>query len=306
MRAMHFVLTVIAASGSSPPGSNPLDASLLDAANAALGEAGASHAVPDWLDPGIACDIPIESAMPKSAEAAVRECLAGAPLDLAVLPVEGRRKAILAADMESTIIAEELLDELADTLGIRQQIAEITARTMAGKLDFDLALKERVRLLAGLPADTLERIGARATLNPGARTLVRTMRAHGAYTALVSGGFTHFTEDIRTRCGFDEAHGNRLIVANGALSGEVGEPILGPSAKRQTLERLCAARGIKLENTCAVGDGANDVAMVEASGLGVAYRAKSLLREQASVRIDHGDLTALLYLQGYRRHEFRD
>ncbi len=301
MRAMHFVLTVIAA-----PGSSPLDASMLDAIMEALGEAGASHAAPDWLDPGIACDIPIESAMPKSAETAVRDRLAGAPLDLAILPAQGRRKALLVADMESTIIAEELLDELADTLGIRPRIAGITARSMAGEIDFDLAIKSRVRLLAGLPVSTLEWIGAGVTFNPGARTLVRTMRAHGAYTALVSGGFTHFTEDVRARCGFDEAHANRLIVANGALSGEVGEPILGPAAKRDILENLCQARGIGLESTCAVGDGSNDVAMVEAAGIGVAYRAKSVLREAASVHIDHGDLTALLYLQGFRRAEFRD
>jgi phosphoserine phosphatase len=296
---MHFVLTVIAA-----PGSSPLDASALDAIMVALGETGAAHGAPDWLDPGIACDIPIESAMPKSAAAAVRERLAGAPLDIAVLPAQGRRKALLVADMESTIIAEELLNELADTLGIRLRIAEITARTMAGEIDFDRALKARVRLLAGLPVATLERIGAGVTFNPGARTLIRTMRAHGAYTALVSGGFTHFTEDVRARCGFDEAHGNRLMVANGALSGKVGEPVLGPSAKRDILESLCAARGLKLEDSCAVGDGANDVAMIEAAGIGVAYRAKSVLRETAPLCIDHGDLTALLYLQGYRRSEF--
>ena len=301
MPAMHFVLTVIAA-----PGSSPLDTNMLDAAMAALGEAGAAHGAPDWLNPGIACDIPIESAMPKSAAAAVRERLAGAPLDIAVQPAKGRRKALLVADMESTIIAEELLDELADILGIRPKIAKITARTMAGELDFDLAIKARVRLLAGIPVATLERIGADVTFNPGAHTLVRTMRAHGAYTALVSGGFTHFTEDVRARCGFDEAHGNSLIVANGVLSGEIGEPILGPSTKRDILENLCHARGLKLGDACAVGDGANDVAMVEASGLGVAYRAKSVLREAAPILVDHGDLTALLYLQGYRLSEFQD
>ena len=300
MRAMHFVLTLIGA-----PGSSPLDADMLDAASVALGEAGASHAAPDWLDPGIACDIPIESAMPRSVEAAVRERLAGAHLDLAVLPAGDRRKALLVADMESTVIAEELLDELADAAGIGPQIAGITARSMAGELDFELAIKERVRLLAGLPAETLERVRARVTLDPGARTLVQTMRAHGAYTALVSGGFTLFTEDVRAQCGFDEAHGNRLIVEEGALSGEVGAPILGPAAKRATLDRLCAERGLDLRKACAVGDGANDLEMVAAAGLGVAYRGKPVLRDAAPVRIDHGDLTALLYLQGYRRAEFR-
>jgi len=298
---MHFVLTVIAA-----PGSSPLDASLLDAALTALGEAGAAHGALDWLDPGVACDIPVESALPKSAAAAVRERLAGAPLDIAVLPARGRRKALLVADMESTIILEELLDELADTLGIREQIAAITTRTMAGEIDFDCALKSRVRLLAGLPLSRLKQVGADVTFDPGARTLIRTMRAHGAYTALVSGGFTHFTENVAARCGFDESHGNQLIVANGALSGEIVEPILGPSAKRDILEDLCGAHGLKLEDACAVGDGANDVAMIEAAGMGVAYRAKSVLRDREPICIDHGDLTALLYLQGYRRSEFMD
>ncbi len=301
MRPMHFVLTVIGA-----PGSRVLNADLLDAAAVALGEAGASHAAPIWLDPGSVCEIPIESAMPKAVETAVHERLAGAPLDIAVLPTEGRRKSLLLADMESTIIAEEMLDEMAEQAGIRPQIAEITARSMAGKLDFEQAIKERVRLLTGLSAEVLERLRGGMTLNPGARTLVQTMRAHGAYTALVSGGFTHFTDEIRVRCGFDEARGNRLVLAEGVLSGAVAAPILGPAAKHETLIRLRAERGLDPGDTCAVGDGANDMAMIEAAGLGVAYRAKPVLREAAPVRIDHGDLTALLYLQGYRRKDFRD
>lgn len=296
---MHFVLTVIGA-----PGSRPLDDSLLDAVLIALGEAGAAHGVPSWLCPGQALDIPIESALPKSAEAAVRERLAGAPFDIAVLPLEGRRKALLVADMESTIIAQELLDEMAETLGIRPQIAEITARTMAGELDFEMALKERVRLLAGLPAARLDETRDRITLTPGARSLVQTMRGHGAYTVLVSGGFTHFTDAVRARCGFDEAHGNRLVIEDGILTGEVAAPILGPATKHAILERLCAARGLEPAAACAVGDGANDLAMVRAAGLGVAYRAKPILRQAAPVHIEHGDLTALLYLQGYRREEF--
>jgi phosphoserine phosphatase len=301
MRAMHFVLTLIGA-----PGSGALGTDLLDAAAVALGETGASHAAPNWLDPGVACEFRIESAMPKSAETAVRERLSGAPLDVSVLPAEGRRKSLLLADMESTIIAEEMLDEMAERAGIRPQIAEITARSMAGELDFEQAIKKRVRLLTGQPAEILEQLRASMTLNPGARTLVQTMRAHGAYTVLVSGGFTHFTEDVRARCGFDEAQGNRLTLAGGLLSGKVAAPILGPSAKRETLVRLRTGRGLAPGDTCAVGDGANDIAMVGAAGLGVAYRAKPVLREAAPVRIDHGDLTALLYLQGYRREEFRD
>ena len=297
---MHFVLSVIAA-----PGSRLLDDSLVDTVLTALGEAGAAHGAPLWLDPAQALEMQIESALPKSAEAAVREHLHGAPIDIAIMPEAGRRKALLVADMESTVIAQELLDEMAETLGIRDQIAGITARSMAGELDFDLAVKERVRLLAGLPAATLDRMLDRATLNPGARTLVQTMRAHGAHTALVSGGFTHFTEAVRQSCGFDEAHGNELILADGVLSGEIGTPILGPSAKHGILERLCAENGYELERACAVGDGANDVPMVRAAGLGVAYRAKSVLREAARFQVDHGDLTALLFLQGYRRDEFK-
>lgn len=298
---MHFVLTVIGA-----PDSRLLDTSLVDAVLMALGEAGAAHASPNWLNPAQALEVAIESALPKSAEAAVRERLHGAPFDVVVLPSENRRKGLLVADMESTIIAEELLDEMAETLGIRDRIAEITARSMAGELDFEAAIKERMRLLSGLPAATLDRMLERITLNPGARTLVQTMRAHGAHTALVSGGFTHFTEPVMQRCGFHEAHGNRLILENGALTGEVAAPILGPSSKREILRALCEARSVAPEAACAVGDGSNDVPMIEFAGLGVAYRAKSILRRAAKVAVEHGDLTAILYLQGYRREDFVD
>ena len=300
MPAMHFVLTVIGA-----PGSRLLDDSLVDTVLTALGEAGASHGAPHWLDPAQALEVQIESALPKSAEAAVREHLHGAPIDVAILPEVGRRKALLVADMESTVIAQELLDEMAEALGIRDRISEITVQSMAGKLDFELAIKERVRLLTGLRAAALDEMLERVTLNPGARTLVQTMRAHGAHTALVSGGFTHFTEAVRQSCGFDESHGNELILAEGVLSGEIATPILGPSAKHEILEKLCAEHGHELDRACAVGDGSNDVPMVKAAGLGVAYRAKSVLREAAEFHIDHGDLTALLFLQGYRRDEFR-
>lgn len=298
---MRSVLTVIGA-----PASSALDDSLIQATRVALAEMGARVATPDWLALGIACDLPFEATAPETAEAAVRTRLDGAPVDLAVQAARGRRKALLVADMESTIIAEELLDELAEIAAIRPQISEITARTMAGELDFVRALRERVRLLAGLPEAELSRVRERITLSPGARTLVRTMRANGAYTALVSGGFTCFTEPVRKACGFDEARGNRLIIADGMLSGRVAEPILGPDAKRNALETLAHRRGIDLGATCAVGDGANDLAMIAAAGLGVAYRAKPALREAARIRIDHGDLTALLYLQGYRRDEFQD
>ena len=197
----------------------------------------------------------------------------------------------------------EAAAQLAEVAGIAPQVTKITARAMAGELDFAAALHERVSLLAGLPATTLDKVAERITLNPGARGLVQTMRANGATTALVSGGFTCFTERVREACGFEEAHGNHLIVADGTLTGAVAEPLLGRDAKRETLLELAAREGLSPDDACAVGDGANDLAMIEIAGLGVAYRAKPVLRTAARYSIDHGDLTALLYLQGYRRAE---
>lgn len=298
---MSHVLTVIGA-----PGTSTLAPALIQAALGALAEAGARPGEPDWLAPAEACDIPFAGAAPERAEAAVRARLGDAPVDLHAQPAAGRRKALLVADMESTIIAEELLDILGDMAGIGPRIAAVTARAMAGELDFAAALTARVRLLAGQPASLLDAVRARITLNPGARTLVATMGAHGAHTALVSGGFTCFTEPVRAACGFDEAHGNRLLVANGALSGEVGKPILDRTAKETLLGTLAEPAAGGPAAACAVGDGANDAAMVAAAGLGVAYRAKPVLRGAARVCIDHGDLTALLYLQGYRRRAFTD
>lgn len=298
---MHYVLTVIGAVGSSV-----LDEPLIEAARAALAEAGAKPGAPDWLGRGEACDIPFEGAPPEAAEAAARARLGSAPVDLVVQDAQGRRKGLLVADMESTIIAQEMIDELAEAAGAGDRVARITERTMAGELDFAEALRERAGLIEGLPIETVERAAARITLNPGARTLIRTMRAHGAYTALASGGFTVFIEHVRQACGFDEARGNRLLVADGRLTGRVAEPILGPEAKLAALMELAERRGLMLSAACAVGDGANDLAMVRAAGLGVAYRAKPVLREAARAAIDHGDLTALLFLQGYRRSDFRE
>ncbi len=299
---MNYVLTVIGAVGSSV-----LDEPLIEAASAALAETGAKPGAPGWLGLGEACDIPFEGAAPEAAEAAARGRLRSAPVDLVVQEAQGRRKGLLVADMESTIIAQEMIDELAEAAGVGERVARITERTMAGELDFAAALRERAGLIEGLPIETVERATARITLNPGARTLVRTMRAHGAYTALVSGGFTVFIEHVRQTCGFDEARGNRLLVADGRLTGRVAEPILGPEAKLAALMELAERRGgLMLSAACAVGDGANDLGMVRAAGLGVAYRAKPVLREAARATIDHGDLTALLFLQGYRRSDFRE
>jgi len=199
---------------------------------------------------------------------------------------------------------ESFMDELAEAAGIHDRIAAITARSMAGKIDFAGALHERVGLLAGLSVSTLDRVAARITFNPGARTLIRTLRAGGAYTALVTGGFTCFAETVARDCGFDEMRGNTLLIDGDRLSGEVGEPILGPESKLAILRELAGRHGLNMAATAAVGDGANDLAMVQAAGLGAAYRGKPVLRQAAGFRLDHGDLTGLLYLQGYRQEDF--
>ncbi len=293
---MKHVLTLIA-----PTGSSALTTDMAAAARAALTEAGGKPGPTDWLDPGVACDIPFINA--ENAEAAVRASLANAPFDIAVQAAAGRRRMLLIADMESTIIGQELI-ELAEIAGIGSRIADITARSMAGELDFAAALHERVALLAGQPEAILDQAAQRITLNPGARELVQTMRAHGAYTALVSGGFTRFTEPVRKICGFDEARGNQLVVTAGHIAGTVGEPILGREAKATALAELAEKHGITVDQVCAVGDGANDLAMLQTAGLGVAYHAKPIVRDTARVSIEHGDLTALLFLQGYRRADF--
>ena len=260
-----------------------------------------------WLGAGKAAELHLRVDTPVLAEGiadAIATELAASPVDSALLPAEGRRKRLLVADMESTMIAEECLDELAAAAGIGPQIAAITARSMRGEIDFDASLRQRVRLLAGMPLATLETLRDRLTPLPGAATLVATMRAHGAFTALVSGGFTLFTEPIAARLGFQAQFANRLGIADGKLDGTVAEPVLGRAAKAERLAMLAREHGLSLAQTLAVGDGANDVEMVETAGLGVAYRGKPLLAGVAAAAIRHADLTALLYLQGYRRDEF--
>jgi len=297
---MRFVLTLIAGK---PDALTPEVASR---AVAALRAGGAEIGPTDWLTPGLACDIPFDAPDPEGLQVLLAPQLSTLPLDLAIQPALGRRKAILVADLESTIIGQEMLDELAEAIGRRDEVSRTTARAMAGELDFAEALRARVSLLEGLPSAALDEAGRRMTLNPGARTLVRTLRAAGVTTALVSGGFSHFAEPIAAACGFEQVAANRLEVANGRLTGTVAEPLVDRGAKLATLERLAAERGVATDAACAVGDGANDVAMLAAAGLGVAYRGKPAARAAARVRIDHGDLTALLYLQGYRREEFRE
>lgn len=257
---------------------------------------------PVWLSPGRAVELPVGTGL---TEAQARDLLGDAPIDLALLPAQGRRKRLLVADMDSTIITVECLDELADFAGLKPQIAAITERAMRGELDFKAALRERVGMLAGLPDEALARTYAeRVALTPGARTLVMTMRKSGAYAALVSGGFTYFTARVREAAGFDLDLANRFIIEGGKLSGQVEEPILDSAVKLSTLQRLAAERGIAAADTLAVGDGANDLPMLQAAGLGVAFRAKPKVAAAAGARVEHGDLTALLYFQGFSDADF--
>ena len=231
--------------------------------------------------------------------------MAGHPVDYCVQPAQGRRKRLLIADMDSTIINVECLDELADFAGLKAEISAITERAMRGELAFEGALRERVGMLRGLATTALQQAyDERVRLNPGARTLVRTMAANGARCALVSGGFTFFTARVAEAAGFHLNRANTLIAADGKLTGQVGDPILGKEAKLAALQDEAAALGIPLSATLAVGDGANDLAMIEAAGLGVAYRAKPIVAAQAHAKVDHTDLTALLYFQGYAASEF--
>lgn len=272
-----------------------------EAARTALAAAGATCGVPDWLAPGRACDIPFAGL---GTEAAI-QAAAQAGCDVHAQALAGRRKRLLVADMESTMIENEMLDDLAVIAGIGPRIAEITRRAMNGEIGFEGALRERVGLLAGLPEAVLEQAYGGVREIAGGRALVATMRAHGAYCALVSGGFTWFTGRIRERLGFDTDQANVLEVADGRLAGTVREPILGREAKLAALQRLASARGLTSADAVAVGDGANDLAMLQAAGLGVAFRAKPAVAAAARARVEHGDLTALLYLQGYRQADFR-
>jgi len=258
----------------------------------------------DWLAPARSFDIPFEGD-PDSLRAGLREAAHDDwLLDFNIVPAEGRRKRLLIADMDSTIIGCECIDELADMAGIKPKVAAITERAMRGELDFSAALRERVALLKGLPLEAVARVYAeRVRLNKGARALTATMRANGAHTLLVSGGFTYFTSRVGQDAGFEHNQGNRLLDDGKTLTGLVDEPILGREAKLQALEDAVARYGLSFADTLAVGDGANDLDMIRRAGLGVAYHAKPLVAAAAETAIAHGDLTALLYLQGYRAHE---
>ena len=293
---MAFVATLIAHP------SNPV-------LNARLGEQAAEAVKASglyWLADGIACDIALrDDADIRAAEANLGTVIAGTPIDLVVQDAETRRKKFLIADMDSTMIGQECIDELADVVGLKDKVAAITARAMNGEIAFEPALRERVALLRGLPITVVDDVIAkRITLTSGGPELIATMKARGDYTALVSGGFTVFTSRIAERLGFDENQANILIEKDGILTGEVAEPILGKQAKVDALLAIAEKLGISPEDAIAVGDGANDLGMLGIAGSGVALHAKPTVAAQAKMRIDHGDLTALLYIQGYRKTDF--
>jgi phosphoserine phosphatase len=306
---MSLVATLI-----SNPAAPALDSAAIERARGALPAAQA----PVWLDPGIAADIPFtgdttntqahatQAHVTRALADRVRAALAGAQIDVVVHRAGARRKALFLADMDSTMIGQECIDELADYVGLKPHVSAITERAMRGEIEFAPALRERVALLKGLSASVVDEVIAeRISLTPGARTLVATLRRNGAHTCLVSGGFTLFTGRIAAMIGFDENRANTLLLDAGQrLTGQVAEPIVGSESKLATLIELRQRYGVAPEATLATGDGANDIAMIEAAGLGVAYHAKPKVAEAAAARIDHGDLTALLYVQGYRRDEF--
>ncbi|NBS02188.1 MAG: phosphoserine phosphatase SerB [Rhizobiales bacterium] len=287
---------------------NPLTPCLSDALIKLAAQALPAHAEEKILDQGIAADLVFENSAATDhglLAQTIREALGQAPVDVIVQPLRNRRKQLFLADMDSTMIGQECIDELADFVGLKAKVSDITERAMRGELDFEPALRERVALLKGLDLDVIEQIlQSRISYTAGGRALVMTMKAHGAYTALVSGGFTLFTGPVSQHLGFDEHRSNRLSIHEGKLAGLVEDPVLGKEAKRTSLIGLRDARGLNPSLTMAVGDGANDLAMLGEAGLGVAFYAKPAVAAAAHARIDHADLTALLYAQGFRKADF--
>jgi phosphoserine phosphatase len=282
---MASVLVLIAA-----PGSNAIN-------DAVLGLVGTP---PHWLSKGEAAEFAAPGGFEK-----LRQALAQFPIDVNLVPKSNRRKGLLIADMDSTMIRQECIDELGIAAGAGSKIKAITARAMRGEIDFADALRERVGLMAGLDARVIDSLlRERITYMPGGKTLVATMRAHRAYTALVSGGFRQFTSKVAASLGFHANEANDLIIEDGKLTGKVAEPILGREAKLAALKHLSLVNGLTPADAIAVGDGANDIPMLQGAGMGVALHAKPKVQEAAPLRINHGDLTALLYLQGYKKAEF--
>ena len=275
--------------------------SLLHLASAVAGVVGISGG-PTWLADD-ACDFVLDATSPTLAEAAARALIGDTEIDVLVQPATNRRKRLLVADMESTIIENEMLDELADFIGLRQEVSEITNRAMNGELDFTAALEARVSLLAGLPDYVLKRAASRIRLRVGARQLIATMRSAGAVTALVSSGFLIFAEGVAAELGFDHVVANQLDLMGGHIAGTVPPPIVTGESKREALLTLAANHAVPVQQSMAVGDGANDLPMLAAAGMGVAFHAKPAVASSARWRLDHADLTGLLYAQGYRRDE---
>lgn len=279
------------------PADPALDAALVGAINREV------HGEVNWLAQGIACELISPKAGDPLGQA--RSIASGLPVDIALVPLTGQRKRLLVADMDSTMINEECIDELADVVGIKSEVAAITELAMNGEIEFEAALDRRVALLKGIERRLVEEVRReRITLAPGGRALVQTMKAYGAHSILVSGGFTLFADYFAKRIGFDESVANVLEFEGDTLAGTVRKPIVDRSTKRNRLLELAAERNIPVGLTLAVGDGANDLDMLQAAGLGVALHAKPIVAEQAEVSIVHGDLTALLYLQGYNEEEF--
>jgi phosphoserine phosphatase len=284
------------------PADPALDTTVVDSARAILPSPGPAQ----WLFDEVAVDIPFSGSEDiRGIENRLRQARGDLPIDIVVQPQSIRRKKLLLADMDSTMIGQECIDELADFAGLKAHVARITERAMRGEIDFEPALRERVALLKGMPVSVVDEVLAkRIKPTPGGRELVATMRAHGAWTCLISGGFTLFTKVVAEWIGFQENRANQLQVEDGKLTGEVVEPVLGRAAKLATLIDLRESFDLDNIDTLVVGDGANDLGMIEQAGLGVAYHAKPAVAASAAARIEHADLTALLYAQGYRRDEF--
>jgi phosphoserine phosphatase len=286
------------------PATPALDSTIVDGALAVLPSPGEAK----WLFNEVAVDIPFTGSQDiKAVEGRLRAARGDLPIDIVVQPIATRRKKLFLADMDSTMIGQECIDELADFAGLKAHVAGITERAMLGEIEFEPALRERVALLKGMPVSVVDEVlKTRITPTPGGRELVMTMRAHGAYACLISGGFTLFTSAVAAQIGFQENRGNELVVSDGKFTGEVKEPILGRAAKLQTLIDLTESFDLDDIDTLVTGDGANDLGMIQNAGLGVAYHAKPAVAAAAAARIDYGDLTALLYAQGYHRDEFVD
>src|SRR5437660_1868036 len=304
LKSSEFACVSLVATLICNPANPALDSTIVDGALAVLPSPGTAQ----WLFDEVAVDIPFTvSEDIKAVEARLRQARGDLPIDIVVQPQAARRKKLFLADMDSTMIRQECIDELADFVGLKEKVSAITERAMRGEIEFEPALRERVALLRGLQHKIVDRIlDERIVLTPGGRALVRTMRVHGAHTVLVSGGFTVFAERIAEAIGFHEARANVLMIDGEFFAGSVNEPILGRQAKVAALIELRSRLGLSRAETMAIGDGANDLAMLQEAGLGVAYHAKPAVAAAAHARVEHCDLTALLYAQGYRRGDFTE